>query len=139
MTDIELEKIIKETLHTDTLPNRDSLANVLSKIETPVTKNNVMRYNIQTVTSDIIINKIVDIVSVWKAKRMILIPSLVVLFFVGAFSLSTHSLRYNSVILELAEQSVATEEQGIDYDDQVILSSFDEPDIDGLDTITNEI
>lgn len=139
MTDGELEKIIRDTLRTSDTPSRDSLTHVLSAIDAPVTKNAFMRYNVQTATSNIINNKIADIVSIWKSKRIILIPSFILLFFIGAFSLSTHHSTYDPVILDLAEQSANLEEQGVDYDDQVILTSFDEPDMDDIGTTTNEI
>ena len=139
MTDQELENKIRETLQESVVPSRESLSHVLSEIGDHVTKSPYMRYNVQTVTSNIINNKFADIVSVWKSKRIILIPSFIVLFFVSAFSLSTHSTPYDSVILDLAEQSANLEQQGVDYDDQVMLTSFDEPDVDDFGSITNEI
>ena len=139
MTDQELENKIRETLQESVVPSRESLSHVLSEIGDHVTKSPYMRYNVQTVTSNIINNKFADIVSVWKSKRIILIPSFIVLFLVSAFSLSTHSTPYDSVILDLAEQSANLEQQGVDYDDQVMLTSFDEPDVDDFGSITNEI
>ena len=142
MTEIELEKIIRKTLYTSTTPDRVSFSNVLSQLPgIPVTKNNEMRYNKKTTTSNIINNTITEIIGIWKSKRIILVPSFVLLIFIGAFSLSpkNRSNSQNSAIIHLAEQSELIEEPGIDTDDEIILTSFDEPAINDLSTINNEL
>lgn len=141
MNEREFENKIKDALKINTYPDRESFKLFISSLETrDVTKNESMRYNTQTATSNIINNKFADIITVWKSKRIILIPSFLVLLFVSAFALSSHSKNSSSEILKIAEQNENLEESEIYEDeDQVILTNFDTSDIDNVSNITNEI
>ena len=122
-------------------PSRESLSRALfdSNVQSPyVTKSPYVRSNVWTATSKIISNnKLADAVAVWKSKRIILVPSLVLLLLVGTFSLSTHSSA-ESQIQSLAEQNEQIEEPGIDDDDQMILSSFEDPAVNDLSATNYE-
>lgn len=143
MTEQEFEKVIQNALHTEIKPSRDSFGRMLNTLnDIPVTKNADMRYTMRTATFDIINNKITEIISFWQSKRIILVPSLILLLLIGAFSLSPHSSSntYDTLsIQKLAEQDEAIEEEGPDYDDGIVFTSFDEPAIDDLSTTQNEI
>jgi hypothetical protein len=137
----EFENLIKETMNIKATPSRDSFECVLSNLnETLVTKNQNIRYSIQTVMSNIKNNKISIIIDIWKSKRIILIPSFILLFFVSAFVLSPHSKKYDPEILKIAEQNETIEEPGDEDDnDQIILTSFDNQDFSDIDnSIKNE-
>ena len=141
MNQNEFENLIKETMNINATPSRDSFKCVLSNLnETFVTKNQNMRYSIQTVMSNIKNNKISIIIDIWKSKRIILIPSFILLFFVGAFALSPHSQKYDPEILKIAEQNETIEETvDADDNDQVILTNFDNQDFSDIDnSIKNE-
>jgi hypothetical protein len=135
----EFENNIRKTLKGTGTPSRASLMYVLRKIDENVTDEASMRYNNKTETSNIIINKLTAVFDIWKSKRLILIPSLIVLLFVGAFSLSPRNAKNNLSLSELVEQDSQLDESGLDYDDQTILTSIDEPSINDLSTIQNEI
>lgn len=136
----ELENNIRKTLKASEPPSRASLMYVLRKIEDNVTEAENMRYNRKTGTSNIINDKLIAIFDIWKSRKLVLIPSLIVLIVVGAFSLSPQSIvRTNLSLTDLVEQDALISEEGIDYDEQVILTSLDEPSIDDLNTIQNEI
>ena len=134
----EFENLIKRSLKAAPLPSRASLMYALRKLEDPVTEEEVVRYNRKTATSNIINNKIADILSIWRSKRIILVPSFIFLLFIGAFSLSPHSKKIDYSLSELVEQDSRIEEI-VDYDDTIFLTSFDEPSINDLSTIQNEI
>lgn len=140
MTNQEFENLIKESLKTDTLPSRGSFSHVLSSLENhPVTKSKEVRYTNKTVTSNIIINKFADIVSIWKSKRLVLVPSLVLVLLVSIFSLSPYSFLHNESLQTLAERDALIEELENDVSEDEILTSFDVPDINDLGIINNEI
>ncbi len=136
----EFENNIRKTLKASESPSRASLMYVLRKIEENVTDEASMRYNKQTATSNIIINKLVAIFDIWKSKKLILVPSLVVLLVIGAFSLSPRSVtRTNLILVDLVEKDALINEESVDYDEQSSITSFDDPFIDDLNTIQNEI
>lgn len=137
--DKELEKIIRDTLKEDPTPSRDSFRRMLSTLDTSVTESSQIRYNTRTTSSDIISNKIADVIHIWKSKKLVLIPSLVLLVLIGAFSLSPRAAKYDTGIAGLMPLDETIEEGGVDYDDQTILTTFDEPSIDELSTIQNEL
>lgn len=139
MTNQEFENTIRETLKTDETPNRVGFAHMLSQL--PVTETAEVRYTRETATSNIIINIQTSISAVWKTKRFVLIPSLILLLFVGTFSLSprSHVSRNTLAIQKLAEQDVSIEELNSDTEDQILLTSFDEPGITDLSTNTYEL
>ena len=143
MTDTELENQIRDAMKTNNMPDRASLTYALIKLDKVVTELQEIRYTEETTSSDIINRKITSIVNIWRSKRIsILIPSFIVLFivFIGAFTLSPQSGKYHNENLEqLAEQDEAIEGPGVDYDDPVIIPVFEEPVIDDLSTIQNEI
>ena len=134
----EFENNIRKTLRGSESPSRASLMYVLRKIE-DVTDEASIRYNRKTETSNIIINKLIAVFDIWKSRKLILIPSLIVLLFVGVFSLSPRNTKNNLSLSELVEQDSLIEEMGVDYDDQATLTSFDEPSINDLSEIQNEI
>lgn len=134
----EFENNIRKTLRGSESPSRASLMYVLRKIE-DVTDEASIRYNRKTETSNIIINKLIAVFDIWKSRKLILIPSLIVLLFVGVFSLSPRNTKNNLSLSELVEQDSLIEEMGVDYDDQAILTSLDEPSIGDLSAIQNEI
>lgn len=136
MDNQEFENNIRKTLKGSGLPSRASLMYVLRKVEENVTDETSMRYNKETATSNIIINKLIAVFDIWKSKRLILVPSLILLIFVGAFSLSP---RKNPTLSELVEQDSLINEEVLDYEDQTVLTSLDEPSINDLSAIQNEI
>lgn len=139
MNEQEFENFIKKSLKTYGTPSRASLENVLTKLdENPVTKEGLARYTSQTATSNIISNKLTGIVNIWKSKRMILIPSFLILLFVGAFSLSPHNYA-SGQLLQLVEQGAKIEEPGVEDEDEILIDALDYPGIDDLSTIENEI
>ena len=136
----ELENNIRKTLKGSGAPSRASLMYVLRKIEEDVTNKASMRYNKQTGMSNIISDKLVAIFDIWKSRKLVLIPSLIALLVVGAFSLSPQSImKTNLSLTDLVEQDALINESGVDYDEQIVLTSLDEPYIDDLNTIQNEI
>lgn len=139
MDNQEFENTIRKTLKTAPLPSRASLMYTLRKLEDYVTESEEVRYNRQTTTSNIINNKFANILSVWKSKRIILVPSFIILLFVGAFSLSPHHIKQDSSLSELVEQDAGIGEESIDYDDSILLTNFDESFINDLSKIQNEI
>jgi hypothetical protein len=114
---------------------------MLSKLEdTQVTNNESLRYSKQTTTSNIISNKIADVFSIWKSKRLVLVPSLILLLFVGAFSLSPRLAKDNLSLEQLVAQEEQIEklETSNNYDDWEnidTIASFDEQAINDLSTI----
>lgn len=137
MNEPDFENFIKQTMKTYSTPSRSSLEHVLSKIDRePVTNNESVRYTTQTATSNIINNKVNEIINIWKSKRIILVPSFILLLFVGAFSLSSNS---NSALLKFVEQDAQIEEPVIEYEDEILIDAFDTPGINDLGTIENEI
>ncbi|MEK7106185.1 MAG: hypothetical protein AAB895_02400 [Patescibacteria group bacterium] len=140
MTDQEFENIIKKSFKTSAVPSRESFTRALSSLETPVTKNGEMRYNRQTgQPSNIINNKFASFIAIWKSRRIVLVPSLVLLLFVGAFSLSGQSGKYNLSIEQLAQRDAIIEELDFVDEDEALLSELDEPYIDEFSTIQDEI
>ena len=140
MNQQELENNIKLALKGSETPSRASLMYILRKIENNVTEDQNVRYNKKTVTSNIINDKLVEIFNIWKSRKLVLIPSLIVLLVVGVFSLSPQNIvRKNLTLAELVEQDALLYEENIDYDEQIILTSLDEPSIDDLNSIQNEI
>lgn len=139
----EFENYIRKTLRRGEEPNRVFFTHMLSQLtDTPVTESTEVRYTKKTATSNIISNKLSDIIAIWKSKRVILVPSFILLFFIGAFSLSPHIGVYTNSSLsiqQLAEQDETIEETGVDTDDQLFLASFEEPGIIDLTTTTNEL
>lgn len=140
MTDQEFENIIKEKMRTDATPDRASFARALSQLNNPVTENKNLRYNsIQIKMSNIINNKVASFIAIWRSKRVILMPSLILLLFIGAFSLSGQTGKYNLSIEQLVQQDALIEEVDIIDDDPINLTSFDEPYINELSAIQDEI
>ena len=143
MTDKDLEKIIKEAMTIETKPSVSSFSNVLSKLadEEIVTKSYGIRYSIQTAMSKIINNKLSKTFGEWKSNRIIiLVPTFILLFFIGAFSLSPSEAQTSKAILKLAEQDVTTEEQYISDEDQILDNMmFETPAINDLSILQNEI
>lgn len=142
MTDQELETTLQTALTPRNTPSRESFTVMLSELPTsPVTKQTEIRYTTQTATSNIINNILVQIVSIWKSNKvLLLVPTCLVFLLVGAFSLSPRITAYtqNRALLQLAEQDASIEALGDDTDDQVILASFDESDSSTLDIQPNE-
>jgi hypothetical protein len=140
MTDQEFENIVRISMKIQSEPSRDSFAHILKNLEeSPVTKNEAVRYNIQATASHIINNKITDIIAIWKSKRIVLVPSFLLLLFVGVFSLSSHVNRYENSLQKLAAQDMVIEEPGVDDEDLIFSDVFDTPAIDDLNMIQNEI
>jgi hypothetical protein len=141
MTEQEFETFIKQSQKTYGTPSRASFESVLSKLErNPVTEEVPTRYNTQTATSKIINNKLTDIIGIWKWKKAVLVPSFLILLFVGAFSLSSQGNKYaNTPLLQLVEQDAQIEEPGLEDEDEILIEAFDSPGIDDLSTIENEI
>lgn len=139
MNEPDFENFIKQTMKTYGTPSRASFEHVLSKIEKePVTNTEAVRYNTQTATSNIINNKITEVMNIWRSKRIILVPSFLLLLFVGAFSLSSNTNK-NSALLKFVEQDAQIEEPAIEYEDDILIYAFDTPGINDLGTIENEI
>lgn len=139
MNDQEFENIIRKGLKTNAIPSRESFARTLSMLETPVTKSEEVRYNRQTATPSNIINKFASFIAIWKSRRIVLVPSLILLLFIGAFSLSGQTPKYNLSIEQLAQRDAIIEELDFVDEDEAILSELDEPYIDEFSTIQDEI
>jgi len=141
MNDQEFENIIRKELKTSAIPDRASFARVLSELNDPVTENKNVRYNsIQIKMSNIINSKVASFIAIWRSKRVILMPSLILLLFIGAFSLSGQTGKYNLSIEQLVQQEALIDELDIvDDDDPVILTSFDDPYINELSAAQDEI
>ncbi len=141
MTNPELENLIRVSLKSGPRPSRASLLYTLKTLSLPqiVTENKKIRYTKETVWPNIINNRIAGIVSFWKMKRILLIPSFILIFFIGIFSLSPQATPHESNLRQLVEQDELIEEPGIDYDDQVLPTSFDEPSLNDLSVMQNEI
>lgn len=140
MTDQEFENKIREQMKTSVTPDRASFTRLLSGLNIPVTKNEVSRYYAQTTTSNIISNKVANFLAIWRSKRVILMPSFIILLFIGVFSLSGQASKYNLSIEQLAQQDSLIEELDIvDDNDALILAGFDDPYIDELSAIQDEI
>lgn len=135
----EFENFIKKTLNNTDIPSRASLLYVLRKLDTSVTENKEMRYNSKAATPNIIINKITDIIGVWKSKRLILIPSLVLIIFVSIFSLSPRNFLYRKSLQNIAEQDRLIEELVYDTDTDLVITSFEDTDTNDLGILNNEI
>lgn len=140
MTDQEFENTIRKVLKTDSSPDRVTFAQMLSKLkEIPVTEDNVFRYTTETATSKIISNKITNLIDAWKSKWVILVPSFILLIFIGSFSLSKQTGKYNLSIEQLAQQIETMEaEEVVDDNEEQIIDSFDKQAIDDFSLIQNE-
>lgn len=134
----DFEKIIRESLNTQAIPHRKSFAILLEKLpDNPVTKNAKIRYTRETWLSNII-NNTASLVTFWKSKQMLLIPSLMLVLFVGIFSFFPKSAQYDQTIPLLAQEDERIEEPGLDLDDTVNIAFYDTPAINELATTTNE-
>lgn len=135
----EFENNIRKNIKTHDLPSRESFAYMLSSLsDSPVTKEPEVRYTIQTATSNIINNKINEIMAIWRTKRIILVPSFLLLIFVGAFSLSSNTSS-SSTLLRFVEKDEAILEPEVIYEDEILIEAFDAPGINDLSIIENEI
>lgn len=139
ISDKELHKKIVDSLKSTITPDRSSLMRILDKLDKDVTSSGKLRYNDWVGIPNIRNNTFSNIISVWKSKRMILIPSLILLLFVGGFSLSSKIAKHDLTLEQLLEQDETIEDEGINYDDQKLLTSFDEQSLDDISTIQNEI
>ena len=143
MIDQELENKIRKTLSLSDKLDRQAFEHTLSILEGSLTtKSPGMRYIEVTTKSNVIYNKIAYITSSWKSRRIILLPSFLILFiiFIGTLGAPLSSKLHGKQTLEqIASESEEIEGTGMDTDDQVIITSFDEPSIDELSTIQNEI
>ncbi len=142
MNEKEINNLIKRTFNIKTDPKVESFSKVLSLIEEdtiPVTKDKTTRYNIREALLNIINNKTVEFVNVWKSKRvMILIPTFIVLFVLGTFSLSPSKTNSSDYIIRIAEQNESINEQFISEDEE-FETLFDSPAINDLDSLQYEI
>ncbi len=140
MTNQEFENIIKKSLKTNASPDRGSFSHLLSILNNPVTETKQVRYSIQTPTSNII-SRITSFISIWRSNRIILVPSFILLLFIGIFSLSMHTTTYGSSIEQLAQKDESIKELAIVDDDDPALSitGFDEPDINDLSILQNDL
>lgn len=141
MNDTELENLIRSTIqqkNTGSVHDFTILINNLESIN--VTKNRNIRYTIQTTTSNIS-NKIKSFFNILvDHKYLVLVPSLVLVFIIGAFSLSPQdSSKYNKNILTLAEQNETLDETLINDEDDTIKIFLETPYITEIDSIQNEI
>ena len=141
MENKELENRIKKVMNLEIKPDASSLNFILSKFEEDktVTKEKTKRYYIWTAMSNIINNKNTDIVDIWKSKRLILVPSFILIFIISVFTLSPYSSFGNKTIIKLAEQDTLIEEQYVNEDDTVVNTLFESPEINDLSTLQNEI
>lgn len=141
MNEKEFENIIRKSLNVSEAPSRGSLTNVLSSIsnEENVTKESLVRYNKQTATSNIINNKLIGIIAIWKSKRLVLIPSLVLVIIVSTFSLSPRYMLSRESVAYITAQDESIEMLGNDTGEDMVLADFEIPDMLDLDTLTNEI
>lgn len=143
MNEKDLENLIKKAMKIEESPEPSSLYKVLSSLEDSevVTVWNVKHYSISTKVSNIISNGVANIVDVWRSNRaVILVPTFIILFFVGAFSLSPTEARYNKNIIKLAEKDAIIEEPFINDDvDQIVSTLFDSPAINDLSKLQDEI
>lgn len=140
MNNTEFENYIRSSVQKESTPTPASFSQLLSSLSDPVTKETKIRYTRVTATSHITNNIFTKIVDIWNSNRLVFIPSFIVLLFVGAFSLSpqTTTRIENHDIVALAEQDATIEGLGNDTDEQIIVASFDEPDISDFSTQTNE-
>lgn len=138
MTDQELENKIKKILKTDINPDRANFTRMLNQLpDIGKEKYNEFSY-IQDKNRSSINNNIANVFNIWKSKRIVLVPSLILLLIVGAFSLSPQTGQYNMTIQQLAEQNETIEEPGYDIDDQLIYT-LETPAINDLSLTQNEI
>jgi len=139
MNEQEFENYIKQTMKTYGTPSRASFEHVLMKLdEEPVTDTASVRYIRKTATSTIINSKIADIMAIWKSKRIVLVPTFLLLIFVGAFSLSSTTNR-SSALLRFVEKNEQIEEPEVLDEDEILIDAFDAPGITDLSIIENEI
>jgi hypothetical protein len=139
MNDKEFEKLMKDSLESGRTPDHASLTRLLNKLSDPVTEQRDMRYTRVTATSNITSNTVADVLKFWRSKRIILVPSFVLLLLVGIFSLSPHASASDRAILKIAAEDQTLGEQEVDDDDIIMPSDFDSPALDDLSNTQNEI
>ena len=140
MNNQEFENIIIKEFKKESVPDRVSFSRLISNLDVPVTENEKVRYNRQTAKPfEIINNTIAEVIAIWKSKHIVLVPSLILLLFIGTFSLSGQASKYNLSIGELAQKDALIEEIDAIDDDATTLSVFDDQAIDELSTTKNEI
>lgn len=138
MDNQDFEKIIKKSMQIKAEPDRGNFQYLLSKIDNNVTHEENVRYNRQTAKpSNIINNYLTEFMAIWKSKRIILVPSLILLVLVGSFSLSNLA---KPSINRIAQEDISIEELDVvDDEDLTTLTSFEDQIFDDLGTIQDEI
>ncbi len=134
MNDKEFEDLIKESLKISEKPSQVSFSHMLSQLsEVPSDK--------KMMTPNTMINGVGEIINIWRSKRLVLIPSLVILLFISALTIYPRGT--NASLQRLVAKDVLLEEQLYDsaweYDDQTVLSDFDNDVIEELNQIQNDI
>ena len=143
MTDQELENRIRKSIENSGNPTLQSFLSALNTLglDADITKISKMRY-IKERGAWIIAHKIRNFFNTPRSRFTYLMPSFIVVFiiFVGAFNLSPLSSRvHDQTVEQLAQENEALEEKGMDTDDILMVTSFDEPDIYNLSTAPNEL
>ncbi len=131
MNDKDFENIIKDSLKISDTPDRTTLTTLLSKLDTETVGDSEIHHNQKA--------NLLDIISIWRSKRIVLIPSLMLLMLVGVFSLSPRAAKYDNGIAELLVQDEVIEREAINYDSQFALPTLDNKSLESLNAIQNEI
>ena len=121
-------------------PDRDSLFQVLDKIsDTDVTEMKNIRYYYCKV-SNIISNNFTQFMHNWKTKRVVLIPSVVLILIIATFALSSR-VPFATSAEKLVEKNDAILFSDLDtYEEEYEITSdvFEDPAIDELSAIQDE-
>ncbi len=131
MNDQEFENLIRKNLKQTDLPDRASLKFALEHIEVNTEKEFL------PIESPFV--KVSEFAKIWKTKRAILVPSLIVLIVVGIYSLSPSRAKNDASIKDLVVQDESVEESGVDYDDLAAPTDLNEPAVIDLTSSTNAL
>lgn len=140
MNNEEFENNIKNAVYANATPHRTHFKSTLSMLGENVTKSATMRYRdaVYKLQKNII-NNVQYVVESIRIKRIVLVPSLILVLVIGGFSISSQTTNANKTLERLAEENETIEEPGIDLDDSIILTSFDAPAVNDLSNNQNEI
>ncbi len=137
MTDNEFEIYIEKSFKTDETPDRMRFWHTLQGLsQSTVTKPILVRYTIRR-ASNIINQTIQEITMAWKTRNIILVPTFLLLIFIGAFSLSSRK-PYDEVIMDLAVENQTIEDESI-MDEELLITDLNSPNMDELVTQQDDI
>jgi hypothetical protein len=131
MTDKDFENIIKDSLKISATPDHATLTTLLSKLDTQAVGDLEIHHDQRA--------SLLDIISIWRSKRIVLIPSFMLVVLVGIFTLSPRAGKYDSGIAGLLIQDELIEKESVNYDSQISLPVIESKSFDSLNAIQNEI